>query len=359
MNTQASLIADTNTLQRICNEYSSSPVLALDTEFIRTNTFYPIPALLQIYDGKQCSLVDVAAIHDLSPLQALLTSPSITKVLHSCSEDLEVFERLLGQLPDPVFDTQIAAAFLGHGFSIGYSRLVKTLFGEELPKDESRSNWLQRPLTPAQILYATQDVLHLYHIYQHFQQQLQGSHKAVWIAQCYHEMLDQYRLNQQPSRYFGRFKSSGVLDPAQREHLFQLCAWRDEEARRRNKPRNHVVRDEQLFEHAKRLTFPKGYQATVLETNCPSAEMPLPKQAGELMKQLKQAADTCAASQGIAPEMLSRKRDLAAFIASGIADGHFKLPLPLAGWRKLLVGDRFLQLAQHWFSTAKHQAEQV
>jgi ribonuclease D len=357
MNSPAIFIADADTLQRMCSQYRHSPVLALDTEFIRTNTFYPIPALLQIYDGQQCSLIDVTAIDDLSSLRPLLLSPSIAKVLHSCSEDLEVFERLLGILPEPVFDTQIAAAFLGHGFSIGYSRLVKALFNEELPKDESRSDWLQRPLTSAQILYAAQDAIHLYHIHQCFQQQLRGSDKAEWMMQCYREMLDQYRQNQQPTRSFERFKNSHQLDPAQREHLFQLCAWRDEEARRRNKPRNHVIRDEVLFEQARHLTFPKGYHAILLAMSCPPAETSLPKEAGELMKQLKREIDICATTLGIAPEMLARKRDLTAFITSGIADGHFKLPLSLAGWRKSLVGDRFLQLAQHWFSSAKYPAE--
>jgi len=181
MNTDITFITDNSTLNKCCELWNHAPVLALDTEFIRTDTFYPIPALLQIYDGQHCNLLDLTTLNDFSALSAILTNPSIVKVLHSCSEDLEIFENLLKILPRPIFDTQIASAFLGYGFSIGYSRLVKTILDIDPAKDESRSNWLQRPLSPEQVEYAALDVVYLYRVYLHLQQLLKNTDKKIWV----------------------------------------------------------------------------------------------------------------------------------------------------------------------------------
>jgi hypothetical protein len=119
-------------------------VLALDTEFMRVRTFHAQAALFQLFDGEQCHLVDPLAIEDLSALADVLSDTSVTKIMHSCSEDLEVCARRLGALPDPLIDTQVLAAFCGHGLSIGYQRLVGLELGIELEKSETRTDWLQR-----------------------------------------------------------------------------------------------------------------------------------------------------------------------------------------------------------------------
>lgn len=349
MTPNISFINDNNALEKACQIWRDAPVLALDTEFIRTDTFYPIPALLQIYDGQHCYLLDLVALSDFASLIAIFTNPSITKVLHSCTEDLEVFDGLFKTLPTPLFDTQIAAAFLGYGFSIGYSRLVKILFDAEPAKDESRSNWLQRPLSADQIEYAALDVIYLYKVYLHFQQQLADSEKRQWIIQSHQEMLDNYRSNQQPEHYFQRIKNAWRLPDDQQYSLFQFCLWREQEARRRNKPRNRISPDDSLFEHAQHNTLPRGYSEPLQKAAThPKPDMPLPRETGELLKQLKSCVDKTAGQFNIAPEVLGRKKDLTALVGSGISSDNFQLPPVFRGWRKTIIGDELLTIANHW-----------
>ena len=154
-------ILDDASLARHCAEWRKLPYVALDTEFMRVDTFYPIAGLLQVGDGQRAYLVDPLVVKDWAPFAELLEDPAVTKVLHSCSEDLEVFLRLTGALPAPLFDTQLAAGYLNIGFSMGYSRLVKEVLDIDLPKGETRSDWLQRPLSETQISYAAEDAQHL------------------------------------------------------------------------------------------------------------------------------------------------------------------------------------------------------
>ena len=158
-------IRDNDSLGQHCAEWQNLPFVALDTEFMRVDTFYPIAGLIQIGDGERAYLIDPLTIDNWQPLSALLENPAVVKVLHACSEDLEVLLRLTGSLPAPLFDTQLAAAYLNLGFSMGYSRLVKEVLDLDLPKGETRSDWLQRPLSETQISYAAEDALHLAEVY--------------------------------------------------------------------------------------------------------------------------------------------------------------------------------------------------
>src|SRR5690606_4899360 len=123
-----------DTLATLCQRWRGQGAIAVDTEFMRSDTFYPIAGLIQVGDGQGCYLIDPLAFDDLSDFAAVLTDPGVTKVLHACSEDLEVFRTLLGEVPAPVFDTQIGAAFAGYGYSLGYAALVREMLGVEIPK---------------------------------------------------------------------------------------------------------------------------------------------------------------------------------------------------------------------------------
>ena len=175
------MIDDNAELARWCQHWQSLPFVAVDTEFVRAETFYPIAGLIQVGDGEQAVLIDPLAITDWAPLVALLEAPSVVKVLHACSEDLEVFSRLCGALPSPLFDTQLAAAFLGMDFSMGYSRLVSELLQIDLPKDETRSDWLQRPLSAAQVEYAARDAQHLAELYRIMAPRLEAAGLTDWL----------------------------------------------------------------------------------------------------------------------------------------------------------------------------------
>lgn len=366
-------ITDTHTLSTACSIWQSKSALALDTEFIRTNTFYPVPALIQVYDGEKCTLIDITTIEDLQDLKTLIENPAITKIFHACGEDLEVIDRLLETLPKPLFDTQTAAALLGHGFSVGYSRLVKQVLDQDLPLDESRSDWLQRPLTPKQTEYAILDVFYLYQLYQQFYDVLKDSEKSQWFQACCEEQISNYYNNQVPENYFQRFKNAWRLNSQQQQLLYKLALWRENTARQQNKPRNWIINDKGLYAIA--LRKPKqisGLQniedlhprsireygdevIALINSNSQITEKhsippPLPKHVSNLSKSLKQCAQVQAEALNIAPEMLARKKTYQDFIRSGYKNGKFTLPDELCGWRKDLIGDRFLQLAEQWYT---------
>ena len=159
--TQAYQYIDTyDALRNYCQQAEQQLVIAVDTEFVRTRTFYPQIGLVQIFDGIDVVLIDPIAIDDLSPLKALLTNPNVIKILHACSEDLETFEYAMGIMPEPLFDSQVGAQLAGLGNSLGYGRLVELLQGVVLEKGESRTDWIRRPLSPKQLQYAAEDVIY-------------------------------------------------------------------------------------------------------------------------------------------------------------------------------------------------------
>ena len=154
-------VTDNAVLATLCEQWQQLPLIALDTEFVRVDTFYPRIGLIQVGDGFKNYLLDPLVLNDWSGFIALLSNPAVTKVLHSCSEDLVVFKDFFKQLPTPLFDSQRAAAFLGFGYSISYQNLVKEVLDIEVSKDQTRSDWTRRPLTEDQCNYAALDVAYL------------------------------------------------------------------------------------------------------------------------------------------------------------------------------------------------------
>jgi len=377
MKTHRYIYIDKNiSLKEVCDKWLNSTILAIDTEFIRTNTFYPIPALIQIYDGIHCYLIDPLVISDFNPLKNVMLSSDTIKVLHSCSEDLEVFDRLFKTLPSPLFDTQIAAAFLGYGFSAGYARLLKTLYNIDIPKDETRSDWLQRPLSESQLNYAAMDVIYLYKLYEKISSELKDTEKKVWVDDCNLELSQQFYKNQETEQYFTRFKNSWRLDSQQQEVLFYLSLWREKTARAKNKPRSHIVTDDALYELALKQPASQDALKSLVELssnnrknyghdlvmllmdlkNLPVDKIsshrqlpdePLPREAGDILKQLKQLVDDTAERLNIAPEMLARKKDLQGLVNSALKGKHC-LPDSLKNWRQPVIGNLLLEATLQW-----------
>jgi ribonuclease D len=376
MNNQNIYIDNDADLKSICAKWQNKSVLAMDTEFIRTNTFYPIPALLQIYDGSDCYLIDPLTISDFEPLKTVLLSGNTLKVLHSCSEDLEVFDRLFKTLPTPLFDTQIAAAFLGYGFSAGYARLIKTFYGIDIPKDETRSDWLQRPLSKNQIEYAALDVIYLYKLYEKLSTELNNSEKSPWVDDCNNDLSRQFFKNQDPAQYASKMKNCWRLNDQQKYIIYHLILWRENKARRKNKPRSHIVSDDALFELAlKQPVSVDGLRQmvqlspqsrkhhgdellTLLDSlrNKPAetgeiiwqvTDEPLPREAGEILQPLKQMVDDKAERLNVAPEMLARKKDLQLLVSAVMANKPC-LPESLTNWRQPIIGNLLLEAAQQW-----------
>jgi ribonuclease D len=239
-------IRDNDSLGRFCAEWQQLPYVALDTEFMRVDTFYPIAGLLQIGDGVRAYLIDPLTIDNWQPLAALLENPAVVKVVHACSEDLEVLLRLTGSLPAPLFDTQLAAAYLNLGFSMGYSRLVQEVLGIDLPKGETRSDWLQRPLSDTQISYAAEDALHLAEVFVQLRPKLSDD-KYAWVLEDGAELVANLRREVDPYEVYREAKLAWKLSRAQLAVLRELCAWREREARARDLPRNRIIREHSLW----------------------------------------------------------------------------------------------------------------
>ena len=339
------------------------PHVALDTEFMRVRTFFAQPALFQVCDGTACYLIDPLAVEDLGPLAQLLADPAVTKLMHSCSEDLEVCERRLGVLPEPLLDTQVMAAFCGLGLSIGYQRAMAELLGIALEKSETRTDWLQRPLSPAQLRYAAEDVAHLSELHAALQQRLLAHPgRMAWVEEECAAILSRYRARN-PEAEYRNLGGAWKLEPRALAVLRALYAWREQQARTRDLPRSWILPDSALLRiaelqpdaaglahvpdvppgvlrrHGEALAQRIATARTLPQCDWPQPVPPPPGPAEtRRVKQLREIVVARAEELGIAPEMLARRRELED-IVRGLPEGG-ALPAPLQGWRLDAVGSR-------------------
>jgi ribonuclease D len=357
-------------LAAAADDWSGAEALALDTEFVRERTFFPKLGLIQVSDGRAAYLVDPLAVSDLAPLAAALRAPGTVKVLHSASEDLEVFQRSLGAVPAPLFDTQIGAALAGVGASLGYQKLVATVLGIELGKGETRTDWLARPLSPAQRSYAAEDVAYLLPVYERLRAELLRLGRLAWVLEDSAALLAGLtRLDEDPDSAYLRIRGAGRLARRQLGVLQTLAAWRDQEARRRDLPRNFVLREDLLLVLATRQ--PKAASeverlpsldvrqaardsATWLELieqslERPESELPSPPErlpftpaVRQLEDRLRQIVAERAAALNVPPELLSSRRNLGSLLKSALSDREPRLPRELSGWRREVIGEELL-----------------
>ena len=380
-------IAQDSELAELCAQWCQQGAIAVDTEFMRSSTFYPIAGLIQIGDGKGCYLIDPLAIEDFTPLRELMLDERVTKVLHSCSEDLEVFQRLLGVVPAPLFDTQIAAAFAGYGFSIGYAALVKTVLSIDVPKDETRSDWLQRPLSAAQLKYAALDVAHMLIVYGKLLQQLKASERLQWVKDDCAELVSNARAPDNYDIAYFKVGFAWKLRAQELAVLQALCVWRETEARARDIPRNRLIKEPALWEMARKQ--PKDgaqlqriadiphrtlqqdeetllqiiRQALASDSSAWPARLdpPLTQSEGPRLKALKHYVREQAELLALPSEVLVRKKEYEAIIRSGMHDGNYTLPARLLGWRYTVIGKGLLSCVQDFSNSASelnHESHQ-
>ena len=361
-------ITSDESLKQYCESWQALPLIALDTEFIRVDTFYPIPGLIQVADDKACYLIDPLEIEDYAPLVQLFRDTSVVKVLHAGNEDLELFLYMLGELPQPMFDTQIAAGFLGWGFSMGYQRLVEHALGVQLDKGETTSDWLQRPLTASQEHYAALDVAYLPGLYLQQKAELEERGMLGWLQEEAQQLLDKTPDSDPDGvSYYQRFSQAWKLPPEKMAALRDLTAWRERISRQRDIPRNRVLRNQTLLEivnHWPTTTqqlsgiqdikprqirqdgdviighLKMAAQSAVAKPPAP-IQRPLSYKWNKPLKALKALSRKRAQALAMAPEILLRKKDLDALIRSE-ENGSFSLPPSLSGWRKEVIGDALL-----------------
>ena len=244
------VIATTAALEKFCAEAMTARYVTVDTEFMRENTYYPKLCLLQIASADDAVLVDPLADGiDLAPVFALMAAPQVLKVFHAARQDIEIFVHLSGAVPAPIFDTQIAGMVCGFGDAISYDRLVKSVVGVEIDKSSRFTDWARRPLGDRQLTYALSDVTHLRLVFEALEERLRANGREPWLADEMAVLTDPATYVVAPEDAWRRLKLRNPK-PRTLAVLRELAALRENEARRRDLPRNRVLRDEVLTEIA-------------------------------------------------------------------------------------------------------------
>lgn len=246
-------VSTSQQLDEVCQKAATKKAIALDTEFIRIRSFYPQLGLIQLFDGEQVSLIDPSSIEDFSSFIALLANPDVIKVLHACSEDLEVFEYRFKQLPTPLVDTQVVAGFLNRGISIGFAKLVEHYLHIELDKGASRTDWLARPLSEIQCQYAAADVFYLLPVYHKMQKELSENRWQKAVEEECQKFLNRKLKDENPDQMYKQIANAWRLEPSQLAVLQLLTKWRWEEAQKRDLALNFVIKEQSLYEIARQL----------------------------------------------------------------------------------------------------------
>lgn len=357
-------VLNSESLDHYCQRWLQLDAIALDTEFIRTDTFYPIPGLIQVGTRDKVFLIDPLSIQDWSSFGRVLQSESVVKVLHACGEDLEVFNILTGCLPVALLDTQLAAAYAGLGHSLSYQNLLKTLLKVDLPKDATRSDWLQRPLTEAQISYATLDVVHLLEAYELLLEKLEGKPQLQWLKEDCDALLTS-PLFPIPNEIWKDVKRAWQLRPQQLAVLQNICEYREMEARKSNTPRNRIIpkgclwpiarympdnmRSLSSIQDMKPKTLRK-YGEVILNLvrqakDSPEADYPdqlpapLPKAARDYNKLIKAWVHHKSDELDMPVELLFPGKMSNALLRQWQSSGRFSIPESIQGWRQQVIAE--------------------
>lgn len=239
-------------LESFCRRAAAYPAIAIDTEFLRERTFHPRLCLVQVATPEECVVIDPIELEELGQLVELLADPDTIKVFHACSQDMEVLYHALGALPSPIFDTQVAAAFLGERLQISYNGLVQAFCGVTLPKSESLTDWSHRPLSEKQVEYAVDDVRYLIEAYAVIRERLEGQGRLSWVVDELRPLMSLSHYVVEPRQAYKRVKRIGSCTRRQLGIARELAAWREKRAERNDIPRKWVMSDEVLLALVKR-----------------------------------------------------------------------------------------------------------
>lgn len=358
MNLQYRFIASDEALKICCDEAACADYIALDTEFIRTRTYYPQLGLIQLYDGHKVSLIDPLTIREWQPFCQLLINSNVTKLLHASSEDLEVFWHQFALMPEPFIDTQILATFCGYPLSCGYATLISDKLQIKLDKSETRTDWLARPLTDKQCFYATADVYYLLPLAKILIEQTQQS---GWydsaLDECCLALQKKTTVLECDDAYL-QINNAWQLNPRQLGALQKLASWRLSYARRKDMSVNFVVKEDHIWKVAQTLPDSlaqlellglsepeiRFHGRTMLDLVVKAKHLPaeqLPKPIVRLIdhasykkafKSIKEELQIIAEQHQINAELLSSRRQI-----NQLLKWHWhsedEMPILLTGWR--------------------------
>lgn len=364
------LITTTQGLEKAVSQLSKSDFVTVDTEFIRETTFWPELCLIQMASPDTTALVDALAPDiDLSSFFALMADKAVVKVFHAARQDIEIVFHLGNLIPEPVFDTQVAAMVCGFGDAISYDQLVARITGVNLDKSSRFTDWRRRPLSDKQLDYALADVTHLRDVYLYLQDRLTSEGRNDWVSEEIRILTARETYDVHPDDAWKRLKIR-LRKPVELAVMQKVAAWRERAARERNVPRGRVIKDDTIQEIAQQQprdaealsrlrTIPKGWERSshangLVEAinealNIPKEDLPrLPKQynapegTGAASDVLKLLLKIITEDHGVAPKVVASSDDIDQIAAKGnTAD----VPA-LKGWRRELFGEKALQMIE-------------
>jgi len=254
------LISDTDSLERLCERLARSDFVAVDTEFMRENTYWPDLCLVQVANHEEAAAIDPKAegMDLTSLLNLFVNNEHVLKVVHAGGQDIEIIFNLSGGTPHPLFDTQIAAMALGLGEQVGYSNLVESMLGSTLDKGARFTDWARRPLDRRQIDYAIGDVTYLAELFPKMLERLRRTGRGAWLDQEMDRISDPANYVNDPAQAWKKVKIQS-RKPEVLGRLKALAGWRELEARSKNLPRGRIMKDETLSDIA--LHPPSGQDA--------------------------------------------------------------------------------------------------
>lgn len=362
------MIETTAALEEACIKLAQSEFITIDTEFLRETTFWPELCLIQMASPDLEVIVDpLAKGLDLAPFFTLMADSSVVKVFHAARQDIEIIHHLGHLIPQPIFDTQVAAMVCGFGDSISYDQLVNRIKGVQIDKSSRFTDWSRRPLSEKQLDYAVADVTHLRDVYLSLKEQLERENRSLWVSEEMHVLESPGTYDVHPDDAWLRLKSR-LRKPTELAALKFVAAWREREARSRNVPRSRVLKDDAIFEIAQQQpkdvealgrlrTIPKGWErssagSAILEAvnaalALPKSDMPhapkhvhVPEGTAAAVELLKVLLKLVSDKKGVAAKIIANSDDLEK-IAS---EGENAEVGALSGWRRELFGDTALKL---------------
>ena len=360
------LIKTNKELKEACKTLSKAKFITIDTEFIREKTYWSKLCLIQVCAGELELIIDPLEEEiDLTPFIKILNKKSILKILHSGRQDIEIFYKISGKIPYPIFDTQIAAMVCGFGDSVGYEKLVDKVLRKKIDKSSRFSNWAKRPLTKKQLNYAIGDVTHLYEIYPILNDRLKEKKRTKWLDEELKILTSESTYDTNPEQAYKRLKIRG-FDVKTRGVTFQLAKWREEKAQKNDLPRGRVLRDDIIYELASMKpksvneimslrSFANGLrlkedrineiqEQILIGLSLNSESIPklperrkLPHGTNSRVSLLKILLNSISEESGVAQKLIASTQDLEDLISNDLADIK-----TLKGWRFDLFGKRAL-----------------
>jgi ribonuclease D len=364
---QMRIVTSSDDLTSACQRLSTSEYVAVDTEFMREQTFWPQLCLIQLATPDDALIVDpMAPGLDLSPFWALMGNENVVKVFHAARQDIEIVYARAGLVPHPVFDTQVAAMVCGFGESVSYVNLVKSVTGADLDKSSRFTDWSRRPLSAGQLEYALGDVTHLRDVYRHLKADIEGANRSAWLNEEMAVLTDTKTYESHPEQAWQRLKLR-VKNRKALAVLMELAAWRERLAQAQDVPRSRILRDEALYDIANQApttaeqmsqlrTLSEGFSRSArareiveavkkgLERDPKSVPainrgQQLSADSTALIELLRVLLKAAAARHRVAPRLIAGSEDLERIAVEAEPD----IPA-LKGWRRRLFGEDALRL---------------